>query len=324
MIKPNLTIEVNGLSEENEKQAAKAITAILKGLIEVYGDSLDLSMLDRIILSTKFNEALAQITVEFALGEPLSFTKTKHSLGVGQVVMIPEPSPKILLLLNAAFVSACLKSNATDDILTLDELIHLFHHELSHVHDYTKRFNLNKSPDNEKAQFKDELLVPMIKTCWAEYWANFFSARTAPKEFIVSKANSLMKAIPRIDKEIGKLRAAFLEKTMSIEQVVNRFSKEEGLFLIREAAYLAGYLDGLKKPLGYFSYELKRLLQSSYFLETWISLRKDLKTMRKQYPNSFESTKIYSKVKLTIESYFNIMGFELENVTGGTFVRVIR
>jgi len=272
----------------------------------------------RIIVTTDFAGELAELSKHTVSGIQISHTNEDYAIAVAKVVLIPAGDGfEIIPILNAQYAAALVPEDSEGyNADNFYYILHLLHHELCHVHDDNKKIDaLHDVMFHHEYKGKDMFIRPLSEICWAEYIANFLSAKTATesnlKHICASFADAVQRTKTEIDNEILSYRYhADLNKLMAI------FNRHGG-FLVKTAAYSMGYMDGLGVALKEMSFETAQAVSGSYFESTWKNLHIALKKMRGEYPEGWRALSIYDQLSDVLEKYYDNMGLILSTTEDG-------
>jgi len=310
----NPQVIIKGLPEEVAYKIGYVIEVIIKFLIEK-DQNIDLRRLTRIIITTDFaNELSIQTTSQ----NPITYTNESYAQAIGKTLNIRKNDDfEIIMILDANWaIYYLLGSKDNPKTKDIKLFSHLLHHELCHVHDNNKKIDaLQKFWLKYECTGKSILIQPLAEMCWAEYIANFLSSSTVPEAFIVSFVGSLKEAVKRTKKDLEKEILKY--RTHSDLKVLLEYFERHGNFLIKNAAYLMGYLDGLNRELSSIDNELFELISNSYFKTAWFEMQKALRYMHSQYPKLWKDIEIYNSLTHVMEQYYSDMGLVLSNTPEG-------
>jgi nucleotide-binding universal stress UspA family protein len=316
----NVQITVKGLENDFGNEIAHALDDLIKAL----ADHLDFRRMRRIIVTTDFDGELKELSTQTASGNAITHTNEEYAVAVAKVMLLPLGEEyEIVPVINANIVSVLVAQNSEDfDEDRCKDVIHYLHHEFCHVHDDNKKIDaLREVMLNHRYVGKEIFIRPLAEICWSEYLANRLSSASATKTALSDMTTSFKEALirtkPVIDKEIVSYRYHHdLNRLMDIFQ-------RHGEFLVKSAAYVLGYLDGLGEPLSKLSAECDEKLNGSYFQHTWEAIHQALQEMHKIYPQGWKSLEVYDRLAEALEHYYAEMGLVLSTTNdGGAYVNV--
>ncbi len=297
MIMRNFNIKVNDL----EKNKSMSITNSIKHLIEMF-QFLDLRRFDQIIISKDVNIEINKIKK--------SKLNKNSSLYAKVITTIINDKIHILLILNKIFALTLIK-NEKDEFLYKNAL-HVFHHELAHIHDYNKKIDIfEKQMLGEKYYGMEAITFPLAEICWSEYIANYVSSSsTKVNSFPLVTAQTLASLLISMGKEI-KIKIMVFKSNKNRKDVFDDIKKDIEKIL-KTAAYLLGYLHGLNITLAQLCEKAEYIIEKSTFKDTWIVMSHELSVMRSLYPYAWDNLRIYKKLAHCTSSYYKRLGITLK------------
>jgi hypothetical protein len=305
----NLQITVKGIPEA----LAHSVGDTIFEIIQTLDQTLDFRRMHRIIITADFAGELAKLSSATVSGNPITHTNEEYAIAVAQVLTFPHSDDFEILPVISAQVATGLavenNENCNEEVLRT--ALHLLHHEFCHVHDDNKKIDAFSSlMFKHNYTGKDRFIRPLAEICWSEYIANLLSSATAKKSNMVSLlgksfGDAIERTKPDIDKEILSYRYHG-----DLDRLLYYFERH-GAFLIKTAAYMIGYMDGLGSSLANLSPEAAERLTGSYFEPTWNAMQKALRGMHRLYPIKWDSLGIYDSLAAVMESYYAAMGFIL-------------
>lgn len=317
LLEPNLQVSVKGIQEEFGYEVAHAMAETLQAFRQMDQD-LDLRRMQQIVVTADFAGTLAEIVPITASKKCIEYTNEDYATAVAKVLILPHYDDyKIFLVLSAHIFSALYAEDQSHYKSELyRSVLHMFHHELCHVHDNNKKIEaFPKEILKKQYTGKDSFTRPLAEVCWAEYIANYMSSPSATLESVAMVADTMADAIARtkrlIDDEILSYRYhGDLQKLLDI------FSRH-GEFLIKSAAYVLGYVEGLVKNLDDLSASTHKCLVGSYFEKTFTELHFALRDMSRTYPDGWNCLDVFDPLVDVIEKYYASMGLILSTTEDG-------
>lgn len=318
-MEPDLQITIKGVQEDHATNVGNAVLQ----LVNILDNDLDFRRMHQIIIATDFAKEMEEQSARTVSGNAIEFTNEEYAAAVAKVMIFPDNDDfEILPILNAQVVSVLVQQNERG--YSSDEFhmaLHLVHHELCHVHDDNKKIDVFRDiMPRHRYEGKDKYTYPLAEMCWSEYIANFLSCSTVKQVSIIAMGESFLDAIVRtkdtIDKEIISYRHhGDLNHLMDIFQ-------RHGTFLVKMAAYMLGYMDGLEKTLDELYQDASQQLAGSYFEKTWNLMQETLREMHAIYPSGWKDLSIYDRLVRVVESYYDDMGLILSTVDGEAYVNI--
>jgi len=273
----------------------------IRELIELF-DFLDLRRFEQIIISEDVNEEVNLITK--------SNHKKDSSIYAKVITDTNDEHIDIILILNKNF-SLTLNKKINEEI-TYRNSLHVFHHELAHIHDYNKKIDVfQEQMINTKYHGVEAITFPLAQVCWSEYIANFISSSsTTINSFPLLTAETLASLIISMAKEIRTKIMVYKSnknRTDVFEDVKRQIEKT-----LKTAAYLLGYLHGLNITLVQLSDKIDYVVSKSSFKETWETMSHELTVMRSLYPHGWDNIRIYNNLAMCFCDYYKDIGLILK------------
>ena len=300
MLFKDLKIQINGLNETDSTILVEEITALLKKFNE-----LDLRRLDSIIITENFERDIEKITSPKSAIFKNRYSSQKQTLA--KVLTLPTHDDfKFILIMRASYAINLLKHD--DNLSIYRDAVHVFHHELGHIHDNNNKIDKFKDQmKNSSYKGKQSIFYPIAEVCWSEYIANYLSSSSAQESLMPEMvANSLEVAIREKEQRIKTEVMAF--KANKTRTDLLHSIKDDIESLLKTACYVIGYMHGMNKTLEELSYDSDYFLECSYFKDIWEVLIYELNSMIDVYPNGWINLNIYQPLAFSIEAFFNQMG----------------
>jgi len=292
-----LNIKVKDL-EENK---SISISDSIKHLIEIF-HFLDLRRFDEIIISKDVNVEINKIK------------KTKlsknSSIYAKVITTIIKDKIHILLILNKIFALNLIKNEKNE--FMYKNALHVFHHELAHIHDYNKKIDIfKKQMICGKYSGIQAITFPLAEICWSEYIANYVSSSsTKANSFPLITAQTLASLLVSMGKEL-KIKIMVFKSNKNRKDVFDDVKKDIEKIL-KTAAYLLGYLHGLNITLSELYDKAEYIIDKSTFKDTWVVMSHELSVMRSLYPFAWDNLGIYKKLAHCTSSYYKSLGIILK------------
>jgi len=292
-----LNIKVKDL-EENK---SISISDSIKHLIEIF-HFLDLRRFDQIIISNDVNIEINKIKK--------SKLNKNSSIYAKVITTIIKDKIHILLILNKIFALTLIK-NEKDEFMYKNAL-HVFHHELAHIHDYNKKIDIfEKQMISERYSGMQAITFPLAEICWSEYIANYVSSSsTKANSFPLVTAQTLASLLISMGKEL-KIKIMVFKSNKDRKDVFDDVKKDIEKIL-KTAAYLLGYLHGLNITLGELCDKAEYIIDKSSFKDTWAMMNDELSIMRGLYPYAWDNLSIYKKLANCTFFYYKRLGIILK------------
>lgn len=301
----NINVHIDGLSEVE----SLIILENIKKLIKSYFN-LDLRRLVKIIVSTDLDKEVDKLT--HSSNKDFKSTYLTKNRSYAKVVILPNSSDfDMVLVLRNDFVRCLNHKHDGESLLLYEDAIHIFHHEMVHVHDNNKKIDAFPLQMKEhKYSGKQKITYPFAMMCWSEYIANYISSETAVHSKIPSVLfDSLIENMKNL-RENSRNEILAYRTNRDIQKLMDSLNKQFEA-LLKNAAYLIGYLHGLNITPDVLSdhnwYELER----SYFFKTWKKMQSSFLNMREFYPDGWVNIKVYDELASCIEEFYKRMGIKL-------------
>lgn len=278
--------------------------------------NLDLRRLIKIIVTPNLNEEIATLTKSKESSTNNSVYLTKND-SFAKVVILPHDNNfDMVLVMRSDFIECLNHKSKKTCLMTYEDAAHVFHHELVHVHDNNKRIDL--FPEDIKEHHYEgvkQITYPLVQLCWGEYIANYISSESAARSlFPTVLAQSLVKNIKEVRFNMQNEILAY--RTNQDRDKLFASFKLQIQMLLKNAAYLLGYMHGMNKTLEEICDQSAYDLELSYFNTTWEAMSKELLNMRHLYPDAWSSLAIYNPLANLFEQFSLYLGvklFENEN-----------
>ena len=313
-MEPNINVTIRGI-DENLANSIGHVMGDAVATLEDFEVKIDLRRMYRIVVTTDFAGELSNMSGNVTSGEFQTHTDEEYAVGVAQVRVLPlDGNFEFVPVIDAQIAANLVQDNEegykSDEFKTS---LHLLHHELCHVHDYNKKLDAIEivHPDNAK----DGFLLSPSNYAWSEYIANYLSCATVTKNSIEMTSENLIGAIERTKDEINNEICNYRIHG-DLDCLVGLF-RRHGHFLIKSAAYMLGYIDGLGKPHKGLDIKSYEVLTGSYFEKTWNEMHDALRAMKEAYPHHWKDIGIYDQLNGVMESYYFDMGMILSSTSDG-------
>lgn len=295
----DISIKINGLSDETSLKVVDALRDILNDF-----GFLDLRRFSNIVITSNFERDVETLSSDNKSSFINRFRANSDTYAI--VLNIPKNDDfEQILIVRSEFIKNITKSHKNQEY---KNALHILNHELAHIHDNNKKIDVFKElMKTKKYRGSDSILYPISETLWSEYIANFISSQSAlDTQYPKAVAKSLVEKIEK---------TSFDVKTSLLAYKVNR-SREDLIeysilqieSLLKSAAYLIGYLNGMKITLAELDDDLDYRLEVSYFKDIWEVLKHEFATIHQVYPYGFINLSIYKNLSFYVESFYNQMG----------------
>ena len=293
-------IIVRGLPVDRAAVMTSAIEAII-GVVREQG--LDLANFDAVIVTDDYDAEQARISKE--TGKPVSYTNEEYVRGIAQVLKIRrhDGSFGMTVVMDRTSADGLIGEHETARLLA----IHLFHHELCHVHDDNKhRACLPDYFLKQAYTGTDQHFGPLTELIWSEYFANRHSCTTATNEVLSLYAKGLADTLPLTEQLVEEAVMTYQCHDSDLNTLIETATRHIRALLML-AAYVQGYIAGLNTTLEGFSTDLYRIVKDSYFWDTWQRIEEETEMMHATYPK-WSSPAVYDRHKKVVSDFFAQMG----------------
>ena len=277
-------IILNGKSKPcNIVEQHEKITKFLGIATGEFARILELDTLDRIVISTHFTDAVCRIQEEYEINES-GHTDRPEGVAVAKVLHTSRPDNALqqTIVLSLDLVTTMFSTAP-------DQLIHLVHHELCHVHDnyMQQKMHSRKARCVRSMNALERTLAHNAKPIWSEYVAVRLSCSSVselkpsgfpPDDLYVSH---LLDVIESCGKRIGKAKAEYRYHGNTLNLFL--FCQEETSFLFMIAAKIHGYIDGLNLAESDIK-NIDAYLRETFYFDCWVKQRECLRHLYSIYP----------------------------------------
>lgn len=261
------------------EEDARAIGSNVLGLINIFGQHINLETLDGVTLAYDYGEALRELDRGVETSSELSFSK-EWGIGIAMTpAVLREGVLKSHILFNAAFLEGLMEE---PDSEACQEAVHTIAHECAHV-------EINAIKDRQfpgmilryRAEtWYEALRLEVIEASWDEYAACRISAGFGkdPSENYQSVfLNILGEAGPNVREAILKCRHDADYDALMIEAQRNTGN------LVKYASYVLGTADGLGQDIEADLREISEALEGHWFSPFFQRLRDAHRVLWERY-----------------------------------------
>jgi hypothetical protein len=321
------TISVSGLPDDAVDAFAFKIAGIVGALASnEVAPPLDLRRMRRMVFAADYSAALEELAGDS--GRPVGPTQEDYAVGVAKVLLLPldQGDFEIVPVFDIdkfAILGSDYESLDGQQKDYFTRMLHVLHHELCHVHDDNKKVDAMPGAMLSKVWDGPEIFVgPLTEASWSEYFANRVSSLTANRSSIDETVQMFKDAVERTKPVINDHIIAY-RTNWDLDGLVALF-KRHGDFLVKSAAYMLGYLDGIGQTLEELSAEAHQALIESDFLPFWNRMHVELKAMFNRHPEGWDnSLDIYAGLLQVMQDFYDDMGLVLRRQPdGGLYVDI--
>ncbi len=315
-VEADFVVSVSGLDEVTANSVGGAVYATASQLEASCG--LDLRRLHRVIVAADYGTALQELSSLTISGRPIEYTSEEYARGFAKVLTLPNSGHTEVVVVLDATIGALLATISDDPASEEFKLgLHLLHHELCHVCDANSKLDAFEAemfiPRGDR---RYAVVQPLGLSCWDEYSANRQSVVTAQEDSLSMMAGNLEDAIirtkPLVDDCILEYRSH-----ADLDRLMSEFGRHGG-FLLRSAAYVLGYMDGLSATLEQLAPDTHRVLTGSYFEPVFLRLAEALRDVDALPRTGWDSLDMFDVLGDVVDEYWSAMGLELNLLDDGS------
>jgi hypothetical protein len=288
-------------------------------VIQFFSRLWNLELLEEILISPNYHEALSQVDLGYSRPVPLSATKDAVAEGIAMAVpVIRDGKLAMQLILNANIIAALLDENSEHFVLARS----IVAHECAHIHDLAEKQRAFPDELLEFEAFKGWgssrfILQNIAFTCWGEYAACRLSASWAPENEKAILEGNLRPALAGIDERIKQYHREYLEPR-DLLRLFNSVLLAVGN-LAKYVSYLLGYTDGIEKEFETESPEIFALIEESFFAPLFHDLRL---TFRETWDKEWASYESFRPLEQFAENLLVAGGVLPEDTPAGLYIHV--
>lgn len=301
----NIDVHVDGLTEVESLIILENIQKLIKSYF-----NLDLRRLSKIIVTTDLENEVNRLTNE--VDKDFKSTYLTKNRSYAKVVILPNSNDfEMVLVLRNDFVKCLNHKHDGESLVLHEDAIHIFHHEMVHIHDNNKKIDAFPQEMRSHSYYgKRKITYPLAMICWSEYICNYISSESAVHSQIPSILfNSLIENIHHLRDNARNEILAF-----RTNKDINKLTKSLNVqieALLKNAAYLIGYLQGLNMTIEQLSDHNTLELEKSFFFKTWQQMNAHLHNMRELYPDAWVSVKVFEELAHSFELLYERVGIKL-------------
>lgn len=312
----DFVVSVSGLEEAIANSVGGAVYGTVSQLEASCG--LDLRRLHRVIVAADYGTALQELSSLTISARPIEYTSEEYARGFAKVLTLPNSGQTEVVVVLDATIGALLATISEDSASEGFKLgLHLLHHELCHVCDANSKLDaFEVEMFTPKGDRKYAVVQPLGLACWDEYSANRQSVATVYEDSLSMMAGNLEDAVtrtkPLVDDCVLKYRSH-----ADLDRLMSEFERHGG-FLLRSAAYVLGYMDGLSVTLEQLAPDTERVLAGSYFEPVFLRLAEALREVDALPRAEWNSLSMFDALGDVVDEYYSAMGLELSLLEDGS------
>lgn len=305
----DLVISLKDFSDESAANMIGNFTVILIKQLEKQ-TQLNISKLKRVLISYDFEAALADVAKEYGYHSS-SYTNSEQAVAIAQLQpKLTEDGlcSEFTLVLSITFFYDLFKEDGSISFDNINNIIHLMHHELIHIHEKNEsRLDAGKLVD----EYDDAILMTSTRS-WSEFLANYMSAQTATSESIKMQLSTLETALIDVPKEIACLVNKYKAGLLSLNEMYFNVKKRVKL-ITNLYGYAFGYMSAIEIEANLYPPSLLDLLENTELS----SLFKDLCESFLELTDIFfqgklSSYEMFESANKTIHNIYKLYGLTLE------------
>ena len=227
--------------------------------------------------------------------------------GVG-VVRAVHHAEAVTLLVDGGAMSAALAADGD----AVAGFVHLFHRELSRIHDARTRLGQSESLELLLDCDFDRQLLPIAESMWGEYFSTRRSVWSLPSgsDLMLNHLIDLIETLPPSMSEEIALHLGTHDLEGLFARSIGRITH-----LLQTVALCQGYLAGLGRPLAELAPEHAGQLQASFLAASWDSLAARLDAL---YSGAARNTEaLYLALQPDLLAVFAALGLRIRRADDG-------
>ena len=298
-----------------EKQQIEAYSQAIFSIYNTLRETLDLSLLNSIIIPEDYKEGLFDF--QRINGHREFITENEYGKGMAQVVSSDNESREtvynIIIDKNIIFTLVGEEQlQAIEDSFNSEEKYALFlssrqlaintlYHEFGHIHEYSSNREIEWIQNKEvKTDLRSQYIL-LAMQCWSEYFACRTSSTTFP--FGESDALEIIKTCNDTEDGLQKQRSKYNRRIIGLNEFVLEFHDYTG-FILKKIASAHGNLyclgDSRKKIID----AIEEGFGESYAKAIWKDYGKALDKLYLDYPDWKDDT-VFNDICDVIIKYYN-------------------
>jgi hypothetical protein len=308
-----MEIRINHL--EFTEELKSAVVKILHDIINQCSN-LNLSSLALIVIPNDYGSELIEFQKQHGLR--VGYTDNGLGIGVGKTLSYTVDERLIsCIFLNANIIAGLFDENIAQDVA------HIIHHELCHVHDDTMKFSLFGVDDIEKiffglSDFLRQVSYAHADLSWSEYIATRLSFSSMPKNHHMY-VQSFSEAIPETLNRCIQAKKDY-NQHLDVTKLFGEIQIHSS-YLIKTYSYFLGYCHSvMDSPPSDIIIQLTT--QFPYLTDFLSPLSDELKILYQTY-EKWTDYRVFERLSSIIIRLWNNLGIHPSNVSGNqTFIGV--
>jgi hypothetical protein len=307
---PELTISLSGFAQED---VARALGETIKQILIFYGRFMDLSHLDRVLVTYDYEGALANLERGIETEKTLAPTQDDIAVGIAMTpAIIRDGEAKSVMVLNACHMIVLIHPDNEEIQPYYRRMLYAIAHECGHVHDLATMVRCFPEQWLKlRLGRRDSMLFETAAGCWSEYISSRLSAVASPDEITTDYENIFCE---QLGKGMPAIRAFIRQYRMhgNVAQVLKECSYIVNKVLVY-ASYLLGQLAGLNLDLATGASKATGLLEKYPTIRPLVErLEAELEAMHNTY-GAWTNFDIFEPLKRIALDLYQVAGLELED-----------
>ncbi|NLL69737.1 MAG: hypothetical protein GX238_01250 [Epulopiscium sp.] len=295
-----------------EEEQIEAFTQAIYSIYNTLKESLDLSLLNSIIIPEDYKEGLFDF--QRLNGHTEFITENEYGRGMAQVVSSENGETVYNIIIDKNIIFTLVGDDhlqAIKDNLNSEEEYALFlssrqlaiytlYHEFGHVHEYGLNRGIKWIQNKEvKTDLRSQYIL-LAMQCWSEYFACRTSSSAFP--FDESDALEIITTCNNAEKGLQKQRSMYNRGIINLDNFVLEFHNYTG-FILKKIASAHGNLYCLGDYREKMINVIEENLEESYVKTIWKNYGKTLDELYILYPNWEDDNVFNGLCELIVEYY---------------------
>ena len=312
-----------------EKQQIEAYTQAIFSIYNTLKETLDLSLLNSIIIPEDYKEGLFDF--QRLNGHVEFITENEYGRGMAQVVSSKNEREEIVynIVIDKNIIFTLVgdeQLQGVKDNLKLEEEYNLFlssrqlaintlFHEFGHIHEYSLNRDIAWIHNLElKADLHSQLVI-LARQCWSEYFACRIASKSFP--FDESVVVEIIETCNNAEDGLQKQRSKYNRRKIEIEEFVSEFHNYTN-FILKKIACAHGNLYCLNDSREKIVDAVEAVFGDAYIKAIWKDYGNALDELYIQYPK-WESDAIFNDLCNLFIKYYEQYEIFISETSKGTY-----